>query len=155
MEFGAGPEALCIWNGKMEGGLKHCFYPPGNAPPLPPVFFLGCFFWIIYIEIYRHYFLRAIGFIMFFFVWHILSPCSNTGKTYLSGLQLWQLTAGVWGFVRPVHFSVRKWMRFWHDVERPKHKAASDPTARRGMKYKLLGWGMIALGKQWKKPFVV
>ena len=23
-------------------------------------------------------------------------------------------------------------MRFWHDVERPKHKAASDPTARRG-----------------------
>ena len=39
-------------------------------------------------------------------------------------------------------------MRFWHDVERPKHKAASDPTARRGMKYKLLGWGMIALGKQ-------
>ena len=38
------------------------------------------------------------------------------------------------GCVRPVHFSARKWMRSWHDVERPKHKAASDPTARRGMK---------------------
>ena len=68
----------------------------------------------------------------------------------LAGLKKQHLSGGHMLWIQPLRlvrsiFRVRKWMRSWQDVERPKHKAASVRGARQDRWKKVVGMALLSI----------